>query len=111
VLLRDLSVSAFPVQWNRAVWQTIDSKAPKSLFAPVVPGNSPETGEARLETCHQYDDKEHLLLSCESTKDRKLRFAGLHMSGLRDLRQCEDVGRVSWFVHECMERVDNSHSG
>jgi hypothetical protein len=21
--------------------------------------------------------------------------------------QCEDAGSVAWFVHECMERVDN----
>jgi hypothetical protein len=35
----------------------------------------------------------------------------LPMSNLRDLMQCEDVGSVSWFVHECMERVDNSHTG
>jgi hypothetical protein len=54
------------------------------------------------------DDKEHLLFSCESTKDIRLRFAGLHMSSLRDLMQCEDVGSVAWFVNECMERVDNS---
>jgi hypothetical protein len=57
------------------------------------------------------DDKEHLLFSCESTKDIRLRFAGLPMSSLRDLMQCEDVGSVAWFVHECMERVDNSHTG
>jgi hypothetical protein len=25
--------------------------------------------------------------------------------------QCEDVDSVAWFVHECMERVDNSHTG
>jgi hypothetical protein len=25
--------------------------------------------------------------------------------------QCEDVGSVAWFVHECMERVDSSHTG
>jgi hypothetical protein len=25
--------------------------------------------------------------------------------------QCEYVGSVAWFVHECMERVDNSHNG
>jgi hypothetical protein len=30
---------------------------------------------------------------------------------LTDLMQCEDVGSVAWFVHECMERVDSSHSG
>jgi hypothetical protein len=23
----------------------------------------------------------------------------------------EDVGSAAWFVHECMERVDNSHTG
>jgi hypothetical protein len=23
----------------------------------------------------------------------------------------KDVGSVAWFVHECMERVDNSHTG
>jgi hypothetical protein len=33
------------------------------------------------------------------------------MSSLRDLMQCENVGSVAWFVHECMERVDNSHTG
>jgi hypothetical protein len=33
------------------------------------------------------------------------------MSSLRNLMQCEDVGSVAWFVHECMERVDNSHAG
>jgi hypothetical protein len=27
------------------------------------------------------------------------------------LTQCEDVGSVAWFVHECMEWVDNSHTG
>jgi hypothetical protein len=26
-------------------------------------------------------------------------------------RQCEDVISVAWFVHECMERIDNSHTG
>jgi hypothetical protein len=57
------------------------------------------------------DDEEHLLFSCESTKDIRLRFAGLPMSSLRNLMQCEDVGSVAWFVHECMERVDNSHTG
>jgi hypothetical protein len=57
------------------------------------------------------DDEEHLLFSCESTKDIRLRFAGLPMSNLRDLMQCEDVGNVAWFVHECMGRVDNSHTG
>jgi hypothetical protein len=56
------------------------------------------------------DDKEHLLLSCESTKDIRLRFAGLPMSSLRDLMQCEDVGSVAWFVHEYMEKVNNSNS-
>jgi hypothetical protein len=57
------------------------------------------------------DDKEHLLFSCEIAKDIRLRFAGLPMSSLRDLMQCEDIGSVAWFVHECMERVDNSHTG
>jgi hypothetical protein len=38
---------------NGVAWQTIDSKAPKSLFAPVISGNKPETGEARPETCHR----------------------------------------------------------
>jgi hypothetical protein len=38
------------------------------------------------------DDKEHLLFSCESTKDIWLRLDGLPMSSLRDLMQCEDVG-------------------
>jgi hypothetical protein len=57
------------------------------------------------------DDEEHLLFPCESTKDIRLRFAGLPMSSLRNLMQCEDVGSAAWFVHECMERVDNSHSG
>jgi hypothetical protein len=46
---------------------------------------------------HQIDDEEHLLFSCkrerirckyhESTKDIWLRFAGLPMSSLRDLKQ------------------------
>jgi hypothetical protein len=57
------------------------------------------------------DDEEHLLFSCKSTKDIRFRFAGLPMSSLRSLMQCEDVGSVAWFVHECMERVDNSHTG
>jgi hypothetical protein len=57
------------------------------------------------------DDEEQLLFSCESTKDIRLRFSGLPMSSLRVLLQCEDVGSVAWFVHECMERVDNSHTG
>jgi hypothetical protein len=57
------------------------------------------------------DDEEHLLFSCESTKDIKLRFAGLPMSSLRNLMQCEDVGSVAWFVHEYIKRVDNSHTG
>jgi hypothetical protein len=35
----------------------------------------------------------------------------LPMSSLRDLMQCEGVGSVAWFVHECMERVDSSHTG
>jgi hypothetical protein len=41
------------------------------------------------------DDEEHLLFSCKSTKDIRLRFAGLPMSTLRDLMQCEDVGSVA----------------
>jgi hypothetical protein len=57
-----------------------------------------------------FDDGEHLLFSYESTKDIRLRFAGLPMSRMRYLMQCED-GSVAWFVHECMERVDNSHAG
>jgi hypothetical protein len=57
------------------------------------------------------DDEEHLLFLCESTKDIRLRFAGLPMSSLRNFMQCEDVGSVARFVHECMERVDNSHTG
>jgi hypothetical protein len=57
------------------------------------------------------DDEEHLLFLCESTKDIRLRFAGLPISSLRSLMMCEDVGSVAWFVHECMERVDNSHTG
>jgi hypothetical protein len=57
------------------------------------------------------DDEEHLLFSCESTRDIRLRFAGLPMSSERDLMQCEDVGSVAWFAHECMERVDNSRTG
>jgi hypothetical protein len=57
------------------------------------------------------DDEEHLLFSCESTEGIRLRFAGLPMSSLRNLMQCEDVDSVAWFVHECMERVDNSHTG
>jgi hypothetical protein len=57
-------------------------------------------------------DEEHLLFSCESIKDIRLRFAVLPMSSLRDLMLCEDVGSGAWFVHECMERVDdNSHTG
>jgi hypothetical protein len=56
-------------------------------------------------------DEEHLLFFCESTKDTRLRFAGLPMSSLRSLMQCEDAGNVAWFVHECMERVDNGHTG
>jgi hypothetical protein len=48
------------------------------------------------------DDEERLLLLCEGTKDIRLRFAGLPMSSLRDLMQCEDVGSVDWFVHEGM---------
>jgi hypothetical protein len=51
------------------------------------------------------DDEERLLFSCESTKDIGLRCAGLPMSSLRDLMQCEDVGSVAWFVHECTEGV------
>jgi hypothetical protein len=27
------------------------------------------------------------------------------------LMQCDIVGSVAWFVHECMERVYNSHTG
>jgi hypothetical protein len=57
------------------------------------------------------DDEEHLLFSCKSTKDIRLHFAGLPMSSLRNVMQCEDVGSVAWFVHECMEMVDNSHTG
>jgi hypothetical protein len=57
------------------------------------------------------DDEEQLLFSCESTKDIKFRFAGLPMSSLRNSMLCEDVGSVAWFVHECMEWVDNSHTG
>jgi hypothetical protein len=57
------------------------------------------------------DEAEHLLFSFESTKHIGLHFAGLPMSSLRDLMQCEDVGSVAWFVHKCMERVDNSHTG
>jgi hypothetical protein len=56
-------------------------------------------------------DDEHLLLLCESTKNIRLHIAGLPMSNLRNLMQCEDVGNVARFVHECMERVDNSHTG
>jgi hypothetical protein len=48
------------------------------------------------------DDQEHLLFTCEGTKDIRLRFAGLPMSSLRELMQCEDVGSLAWFVHECM---------
>jgi hypothetical protein len=40
-------------------------------------------------------DEEHLLFSCKSTKDIRLRFAGLPMSSLRNLMQCEDVGSVA----------------
>jgi hypothetical protein len=50
------------------------------------------------------DDEEHLLFSCKSTKDIWLRFAGLPMSSLRDLMQCEDVGSVAWFVDECIKK-------
>jgi hypothetical protein len=57
------------------------------------------------------DDEEHLLFSCESTKEISLRFAGLPMSSLRDMMQCEEAGSVAWFVQKCMERVDNSHTG
>jgi hypothetical protein len=57
------------------------------------------------------DDEEHMLFSCESTKDIRLRLDGLPMSSLRILMQCEDVDSVVWFVYECMERVDNSHTG
>jgi hypothetical protein len=57
------------------------------------------------------DFEESLLFLCESTKDIRFRCAGLPMSSLRDLMQCEGVGSVAWFVHECMERVDNSHTG
>jgi hypothetical protein len=49
------------------------------------------------------DDEQHLL-SCERKKDIRLRFAGLLLSSLRGLMQCEDVGSVAWFVHECMDR-------
>jgi hypothetical protein len=65
------------------------------------------------------DDKEHLLFSCNSTKDIRLHFAGLPMPSLRDLLQYEDAGReralvassVAWFAHDCMERVDNNQTG
>jgi hypothetical protein len=61
--------------------------------------------------CLPIDDEEHLSFSCKSIKDIRLRFAGLPMSSLRNLMQCKDVGSVAWFVHECMERADNSHTG
>jgi hypothetical protein len=35
----------------------------------------------------------------------RLRFAGLPMSSLKDLMQCQDGGSVARFVHKCMERV------
>jgi hypothetical protein len=38
---------------SRAAWQAIGRKAPKSLLAPVLPGNAPETGKALLKTCHR----------------------------------------------------------
>jgi hypothetical protein len=41
------------------------------------------------------DDEEHLLFLCNSTKDIRLLFAGLPMSSLRDLMQCEDVGSIA----------------
>jgi hypothetical protein len=50
-------------------------------------------------------------IASEMKLDVGLRFAGLPMSSLRDLMQCENVGSVVWFVHECMEWVDNSHTG
>jgi hypothetical protein len=56
------------------------------------------------------DDEEGLMFLCESTKEIRLRFADLPMSSLRNYR-CEDVGSVAWFAHECIERVDNSHTG
>jgi hypothetical protein len=61
----------------------------------------------------QIVDEEHLsyLCECKSAIDIRLHFAGLPMSGLRGLMQCEDVGSVACFVHECMERVDNRHTG
>jgi hypothetical protein len=53
------------------------------------------------------DDEEHFFVFMRE-QDIRLRLAGLLMSSLRDLMQCEDV---AWFVHECMERVDISHTG
>jgi hypothetical protein len=57
------------------------------------------------------DDKAHFLFSCESSKVIRLRYDDLSMSNLGDLMQCENVGNVAWFVHECMEkgRVENNN--
>jgi hypothetical protein len=61
----------------------------------------------------QVDDEKHLLFSCESTKVALCWPAHVCEEKIRNLMQFEDVGSVAWFVHECMERVDNfpSHTG
>jgi hypothetical protein len=46
------------------------------------------------------DDEEHMLFSCERTKDIRLYFAGMPMSILRDTMQCDDVSSVAWFVYK-----------
>jgi hypothetical protein len=65
-----------------------------------LPRNERSCRRCKRLSCEDFvapiDDEEHLYFSCESTKDIRLRFAGLPMSNLRNLMQWEDVGSVAW---------------
>jgi hypothetical protein len=57
------------------------------------------------------DDERHLLFDCQATAGVGQRYVGLQATNLRDLMQHPDIGRVSWFVHECLTFVGNSLHG
>jgi hypothetical protein len=59
----------------------------------------------------QIDDEHHLLFDCRATAGVRHCYVGLQATNLLDLMQHPDIGRLSWFVHECLKCVDNSLPG
>jgi hypothetical protein len=59
-----------------------------------------------LEGRASIDDEHHLLFDSQAYAGARQRYAGLQAIHLRDLMKQPYIGRVSWFVHECLTCAD-----